>query len=84
MDKGEARARLIALAENTPKGAQRDALVMGANALIEDIANQWLEEHDKQTRAEVWADIEKIISNMSNPIQTMEIIIEQLKEQKNE
>lgn len=47
MDKGEARARLIALAETTPKGAQRDALVMGANALIEDIANQWLEEHDK-------------------------------------
>lgn len=36
----------------------------------------------QQGRADVWADIEKIINNMSNPIQTMEIIIKQLKEQK--
>lgn len=35
----------------------------------------------QQGRADVWADIEKIIDNMSNPIQTMEIIIKQLKEQ---
>ena len=44
---------------------------------------KWLETHDKQIRAEVWEDIEKIINGMSNPIQTMEIIIEKLKEQNN-
>lgn len=33
-------------------------------------------------RADVWADIEKIINSMTNPIDTMKIIIEQLKEQK--
>lgn len=48
MDKCEARARLIALAENTPNGVQRDALVMGANALIDDVVNLWIDEHDKQ------------------------------------
>lgn len=36
----------------------------------------------EQGRADVWTDIEKIINNMTNPIDTMRIIIEQLKEQK--
>lgn len=35
-------------------------------------------------RADVWADIEKIINSMTNPIDTMKIIIEQLKEQNND
>ena len=48
IDKEEARARLIAMAENTPEGVQRDALVMGANSLAGDIAIQEREEHDKQ------------------------------------
>ena len=37
----------------------------------------------KQGREDVWADIEKIINNMTNPIDTMKIIIEQLKEKQN-
>ena len=63
MNKDEARVRLIALAETTPKGVQRDALVMGANALIDDIANQWLAEHDAQIRADERA---KIIAKAKN------------------
>lgn len=80
MDKDEARARLIALAETTPKGVQRDALVMGANALINDIANQWLEEHDKQIRAEM---LEEVIKTLGNDYWNI-AKIQQLKEWKNE
>lgn len=36
----------------------------------------------QQGKADVWADIEKIINNMTNPIDTMKIIIKELKEQK--
>lgn len=53
MTNEEARARLIALAQNEPKGVQRDALIMGATALIDDVNNIWLQEHDKRIRAEV-------------------------------
>lgn len=38
----------------------------------------------QQGKADVWSDIEKIINSITNPIDTMKIIIEQLKEQKNE
>jgi len=33
----------------------------------------------QQVRADVWADIDKIINGMTNPIQTMEIIIKNMK-----
>lgn len=36
---------------------------------------------EARIRAEVWKDIEKIINGMSNPIDTMKIIIEKLEEQ---
>lgn len=38
----------------------------------------------KKGRADVWADIDKIINNMTNPIDTMKIIIKELKEQNND
>lgn len=68
IDKEEARARLIAMAENTPKGVQRDALVMGATSLSEDIAIQWLEEHDKQIRADAINDCMQIVKHYSSAL----------------
>lgn len=38
----------------------------------------------EQGKKDVWEDIDKIINGMTNPIETMKIIIEQLKEHKNE
>lgn len=38
----------------------------------------------EQGKADTWTDIEKIINRMTNPIDTMKIIIEKLKEQESE
>lgn len=51
IDKEEARARLITMAQNESLGLEREALIIGANALV-DNENLWLEAHDKRIRAE--------------------------------
>ncbi len=38
-----------------------------------------LADGEAKGRADVWSDIEKIINSMTNPIQTMEIIIKNMK-----
>lgn len=38
----------------------------------------------EQGKKDAWEDIDKIINGMTNPIETMRIIIEQMKEHKNE
>jgi hypothetical protein len=38
----------------------------------------------QQGKKDAWEDIDKIINGMTNPIQTMKIIIEQMKGEQNE
>lgn len=86
MDKEEARARLITMAQNESLGLEREALIIGANALVNN-ENLWLEAHDKRIRTEVIDEVEReLLANgfifTEHALEVWHGMAEQLKEHK--